>query len=240
MKVDWSRATALHRRVCAKLLVPSLLLSFVLSAPSEVQAGSKLKRYIAPAIGAAIAIGVAKSLEKKQKTQSQSRAPARQRPYAARSPQVLSQGDLVRAQTSLAMLGLYQRAVDGKDGPGTRAAVAQFQVESGYAPTGILSRDQYAELTELTRTAGTRAPSHPQTPPPADYGERQNPVASRSPAPAYAAQQPIPVQQPDPAQQDVAVPAELATAATSATTPAAAGQSPAQAQENLPVLIPPE
>ena len=66
----------------------------------------------------------------------------------------LGREDRRRIQTALSVLGHDPRGIDGIFGPGTRAAVAQWQRANGLDPAGYLSAGQLALLTDQ---AGRRA-----------------------------------------------------------------------------------
>ena len=66
----------------------------------------------------------------------------------------LGREDRRRVQTALSMLGFDPRGIDGVFGPGTRAALAEWQRAQGFDPTGYLKAEQAGRLSEQ---AGRRA-----------------------------------------------------------------------------------
>jgi peptidoglycan lytic transglycosylase B len=54
-------------------------------------------------------------------------------------------------QTALVQLGLLKGTSDGRIGPGTQAAYAQFQAKHGEVADGFVTLHAYEELTAATR-----------------------------------------------------------------------------------------
>ena len=75
-------------------------------------------------------------------------------PYEMAPPDLQRQV-IVGAQTSLARYGLYQNGIDGEFGPGTEAAVREFQVRAGLVVNGRLNM---ATLGALGLLPGQRGP----------------------------------------------------------------------------------
>lgn len=67
---------------------------------------------------------------------------------ARRMEAALSLADRQTLQTALHWLGFYNATIDGAFGPGTRDAIARWQAAQGYAPTGVVTTRQRAELTK--------------------------------------------------------------------------------------------
>ncbi|MFN4283147.1 MAG: peptidoglycan-binding protein [Alphaproteobacteria bacterium] len=63
----------------------------------------------------------------------------------------LTREDIVEVQTLLRKLELLKGAADGMIGPGTRAAIRQYQAMAGLAQTGEPSRELLTELREVGR-----------------------------------------------------------------------------------------
>ena len=55
-----------------------------------------------------------------------------------------------KAQQALSDLGLYTGAVDGVNGPGTEAAISDFQSQMGLDPSGKLDVATMKAIRELT------------------------------------------------------------------------------------------
>lgn len=70
---------------------------------------------------------------------------------------------LQSVQASLEELGFEVGAVDGLDGPATRAAVAEFQLLSGLEPTGRIDESLLIALDEARGGAAPAAPSPEHT-----------------------------------------------------------------------------
>ncbi len=68
-----------------------------------------------------------------------------------RLPDVPGDGDVLAWQEALAILGHLPVPLDGRDGAGTAAAIADWQAAGGYAPDGVLTPRQVERL--LTRAA---------------------------------------------------------------------------------------
>ena len=62
------------------------------------------------------------------------------------SEQALSQDEKELLQTALAWAGFYDAKVDGAFGRGTRSAMEAWQLAQGFAPTGVLTTAQRAQL----------------------------------------------------------------------------------------------
>jgi peptidoglycan hydrolase-like protein with peptidoglycan-binding domain len=75
------------------------------------------------------------------------------------------------AQESLAELGYYRGPVDGIDGPKTRAAVANYQIEEGLSPDGRVSRELVARLAGAQPTPREHAASGPAVGPVYEPGD---------------------------------------------------------------------
>ncbi len=150
----------------------------LLMIPSPALAGSRDKNVVKAIIGGVVAYGVYQAMKSSQHKKRKHRGKRvlwskkrvirpkkrvlRTKRALSRSPHVqdsrrrsvgvarLSVARVKRIQTSLAALGLYNMAIDGKSGPGTRSAIRQYQEEFGYQPTGRLSEGQFAVLTSMT------------------------------------------------------------------------------------------
>lgn len=64
-----------------------------------------------------------------------------------------------RAQTALKQEGLYRGKVDGKFGPQTKSAVAQFQKQNGLKQTAQLDRATLGKLRRAGGSSGGAMPS---------------------------------------------------------------------------------
>jgi peptidoglycan hydrolase-like protein with peptidoglycan-binding domain len=72
---------------------------------------------------------------------------AEETPEAARAAEAaLSQADREALQTALQWFGHYSAAIDGRIGPGSRAAIASWQSGEGDEPTGVLTTAQRERL----------------------------------------------------------------------------------------------
>jgi peptidoglycan hydrolase-like protein with peptidoglycan-binding domain len=75
-------------------------------------------------------------------------------PEAARAAEAaLSQADREALQTALQWFGHYTAAIDGRIGPGSRAAIAAWQTAEGVEPTGVLTSAQRERLVGTHRAA---------------------------------------------------------------------------------------
>jgi peptidoglycan hydrolase-like protein with peptidoglycan-binding domain len=70
---------------------------------------------------------------------------------ARQSEAALSEEARKELQTALQWFGVYDGAIDGAFGRGTRASMAAWQETRGYEPTGILTAAQRVALTEAWR-----------------------------------------------------------------------------------------
>ena len=89
------------------------------------------------------------------------------------APSDLQRHVIVGAQTLLARYGFYRSGVDGEFGPGTEAAVREFQVRTGLVPDGRLNMGTLAALGLLPgqRGPGFRGPRPRLLPRPIYRGE---------------------------------------------------------------------
>ena len=86
---------------------------------------------------------------------------------ARESEAALSRDEKMELQRLLQWAGYYNSAIDGAFGRGTRGAMAAWQDDNGYEPTGVMTTRQRAELLarynaileglELTKVTDTRA-----------------------------------------------------------------------------------
>ncbi len=67
---------------------------------------------------------------------------------AQASERLLDRDDRADLQTALQWYGFYTLAIDAAFGPGTRRAMAEWQEDRGYEPTGVLTTRQRAELMD--------------------------------------------------------------------------------------------
>ncbi|MEM9522508.1 MAG: peptidoglycan-binding protein [Pseudomonadota bacterium] len=67
---------------------------------------------------------------------------------ARRSERTLSREERRALQTALQWEGFYSAAIDGAFGPGTRNAMADYQLSRGYEPTGVLTTRQRGALID--------------------------------------------------------------------------------------------
>lgn len=58
----------------------------------------------------------------------------------------MTEADRRRVQAALGAMGYYSDRVDGRFGPGTRAAIRRFQFELGAEMTGVLTPQQAGRL----------------------------------------------------------------------------------------------
>ena len=58
----------------------------------------------------------------------------------------MTEADRRRVQAALGTLGYYSDRVDGRFGPGTRAAIRRFQFEMRAEMTGVLTAEQASRL----------------------------------------------------------------------------------------------
>ena len=72
--------------------------------------------------------------------------PAENRYEARQSEARLTRAERAELQVALQWAGHYKGAIDAAFGPGTRGAMAAWQRQNGYEPTGILTIRQRAEL----------------------------------------------------------------------------------------------
>lgn len=73
--------------------------------------------------------------------------------YEARlSEQRLSRDGRAQLQVALKWAGFYEGAIDAAFGPGTRAAMSQWQAANGHQPTGVLTTRQRAALLRQYNT----------------------------------------------------------------------------------------
>jgi peptidoglycan hydrolase-like protein with peptidoglycan-binding domain len=80
--------------------------------------------------------------------------PTNETPEAARAAEAaLSQADREALQTALQWFGHYSAAIDGRIGPGSRAAIAAWQTAQGAEPTGVLTSAQRETLVAAHRAA---------------------------------------------------------------------------------------
>jgi peptidoglycan hydrolase-like protein with peptidoglycan-binding domain len=73
------------------------------------------------------------------------------------------------AQQQLKAMGLYQGAIDGRMGPDTAAALANFQQQHGLRQTSTLDQQTYAQLT-AGQTQGSGSATAPDASAPAGAG----------------------------------------------------------------------
>ncbi|MBS9478192.1 trypsin-like peptidase domain-containing protein [Ancylobacter sp. VKM B-3255] len=87
--------------------------------------------------------------------------PANRRPKQPKPAPVVVDQTTINIQTALKFFTFYNGAVDGKNGPGTRRAVAAFQKTLDVEPTGTLTQVQYDVLMQAyteTKAKGTAGP----------------------------------------------------------------------------------
>ncbi|WAC29089.1 serine protease [Ancylobacter sp. SL191] len=85
--------------------------------------------------------------------------PANRRTKPPKPAPVVVDQTTVNIQTALKFFTFYNGAVDGKNGPGTRRAVAAFQKTLDVEPTGTLTQVQYDVLMQAyAETKGTAGP----------------------------------------------------------------------------------
>ena len=72
---------------------------------------------------------------------------------ARRSERDLNRAEREYLQRALQAYGFYNGGIDGAFGPGTRRAMAAWQVAQGYEETGILTTNQRRELAQSLQTA---------------------------------------------------------------------------------------
>ncbi|MEM9343498.1 MAG: serine protease [Pseudomonadota bacterium] len=72
---------------------------------------------------------------------------------ARRSERDLTRAEREEIQRALEILGFYNSGIDGAFGPGTRRAMADWQVANGYEQTGILTTSQRREVVSVIREA---------------------------------------------------------------------------------------
>ncbi len=70
---------------------------------------------------------------------------------ARRSERQLSREERELIQTALKWQGYYRAAIDGAIGPGTRRAMAAWQVQEGFEATGVLTSNQRRDLVARYR-----------------------------------------------------------------------------------------
>lgn len=70
---------------------------------------------------------------------------------ARQSEALLTREERMELQSALGWEGYYNSAIDGAIGPGTRNAMSDWQIASGYEPTGVLTSAQRGELVGAYR-----------------------------------------------------------------------------------------
>ena len=105
----------------------------------------------------------------------------------------MSQAEMEAVQRALGEQGFYQGGVDGRFGPGTRAAISAYQQARGDSPTGYVTADQ------LTQIAGATVAADPDDGT-SDGEAPTGPVAGLPPAPDVGAP-PLPETSSNEAQQ---------------------------------------
>jgi peptidoglycan hydrolase-like protein with peptidoglycan-binding domain len=115
------------------------------------------------------------------------------------APVHLSQNRLRQVQRQLKTAGLYKGRIDGRMGPETRHAIAQFQDKNGLQGTGRLDQQTLAALGTTGMSNGTSGAGSSMTPgkQPSDAGDPNGsgdpnlqPGASGNPAPSITPHQP--------------------------------------------------
>lgn len=118
--------------------------------PAHSRSNSKKVLGIGLAIGAAALIFDAQKKVKSKHIRARPKASGESQDSAKSKEETSSEipefdTDPILLQTALAEKGYYKGHIDGKQGPGTRKALATYQRDNGYEPTGILTAVQ-AEL----------------------------------------------------------------------------------------------
>lgn len=140
----------------SKLLSTMMALAFLVTIISTVQpalAGKKGKILGAAAviIGGAILLNQYDKNKKRRKYKHRkvNRAPKHTTftgPYERNETEHKS---VRKMQTALSSLGYYEGNIDGIAGRGTRSAIIEYQKSFEYKATGILTKEQYEELSDI-------------------------------------------------------------------------------------------
>ncbi len=125
------------------------------SRPRAPRTRQRLCRSAAAAVALLLLISGCSHVPDKAATPAQPSASAASPPKPA--PAARPADPEVRAtQDYLARLGYYGGPIDGINGPKTRAAVANYQTDSGLPPDGKVSRDLIARLAGAPSTPAPR------------------------------------------------------------------------------------